>query len=269
MEISSGWCLVKNDLEEILDGIFLPEVECQYQFDSLLSVEEINKLGYIRNFPHLTCLGCSISEGEQTAFSRNEMVLDRSFQPQGVDFVLLPATCYKVYLKLQNTEIEDKKVVGCEARCFRHEDKPLDKFRHLNFTMKEFVCLGSEMDARHHLESGLSKIAMLFNSLNIPFDCVDASDPFFDTESSPAILSRLIPTKREFLFEGCAVASTNFHRNYFGEKFNISHSGSPVNTSCIAFGIERWIAMYSEVFGSYQAALSAQREAKRRYISRN
>lgn len=262
MEISSGWCKVKKDLEEILDEIFSPKVECRYQFDSLLSVEEIDKLGYVRNFPHLTCLGRSISKDEQYAFSRNEMVLDRSFRPQGVDFALLPATCYKVYLKLQNSEIVGKEVIGCEAHCFRHEDKPLDKFRHFNFTMKEFVCLGSERDARCHLESGLNKIAMLLNALNIPFDCVEASDPFFDTESSPAVLSKLIPTKREFLFDGHAVASVNFHRNYFGEKFNISHSGSPVNTSCIAFGMERWIAMYSEVFGSYQAALSAQRGVK-------
>lgn len=203
------------------------------------------------------------------AFSRGETILERSFRPHGVDFALLPATCYKVYLKLQNTEIASKKVIGCEAHCFRHEDKPLDKFRHFNFTMKEFVCLGSEKDARCHIEFGLTEITMLLNALNIPFDCVEASDPFFDAESSPAILSKLIPTKREFLFDGHAIASVNFHRNYFGEKFNISHSGFPVNTSCIAFGIEGWIAMYSEAFGSYQAVLAAQREAKKRYTSRN
>ena len=263
MEISNGWCLVKNELEKLLDEVFLPETECQYQFDSLLSVEEINKLGYIRNFPHLTCLACSIPENEQANLSRNETVLDRSFRPSGTNFALLPATCYKVYLKFQDMEIKERKIIGCEASCFRHEDKALDKFRAINFTMKEFVCLGSEADARLHLESGSAKITTLLDSLSIPFSRAEASDSFFDTTSSPAVLSKLIPTKQEILFKGHAIASVNFHRNYFGEKFNILYSGCPVSTSCVAFGIERWIAMYSEVFGTYQAALTAQYEAKK------
>jgi len=51
-------------------------------------------------------------------------------------------------------------------------------------------------------------------------------------------------------FDGHAVSSLNYHRNYFGEKFDIRYQGEPVHTSCVAFGIERWIAMLAERFGS-------------------
>ncbi len=263
MEIENGWCLVKTELGELLDKIFLQKTtDSKYEFDSILSVEEMTQIGYIRNFPHLTCITCLISENDQKRLSNGEMILDQSFRPQGINFSLLPAACYKVYLKMQNIEIEEKKIIGCEARCFRQEDKPLDAFRDRNFTMKEFVCVGNEVDSQSHLDFGVDQISMLLCALNIPFNMVEASDPFFDTTSSPAILSKLNPVKQEFLFQGHAIASINFHRNYFGDKFSISYSGVSANTSCIAFGMERWIAMYSDVFGDSQTALATQRKVK-------
>lgn len=107
------------------------------------------------------------------------------------------------------------------------------------------------------MEEGAERIDRLMGLLGIPFAFETASDPFFDMASSPAILSKAAPTKREVVVGGRAVASLNAHRAYFGAKFGIRLAGAPVHTSCVAFGLDRWMAMLEERFG-------APREARER-----
>lgn len=262
MEISNGWHQVRIALEATLDHLFDLRPEAFCEFDSLLSIDEMNALGYVRNFPHLTCLMCSIEEKKLGSFATGNSTLSSGFQPAGTDMALLPAACYKVYMGLRGRRLDEPLVVGCMARCFRHEDKVLDAYRALNFTMKEFVCLGNVRDAQRHIEDGFLHIDRLMDHLGIRFSCEVASDPFFDASGSLATLSRLSPTKREIVFQGHAVASMNFHRNYFGDKFDIRIADQPVNTSCVAFGIERWISMFKDVFKTPHDAIAALASAE-------
>lgn len=255
MNISNGWYQVRVELEAALDRLFNIEPESIIEFDSLLSIEEMNALGYTRNFPHLTCLMCSLDEAHLNHFATGKTTLSEAYQPAGTNMALLPATCYKVYLGLKGQELETCRIVGCIAKCFRHEDKPLDTYRAFNFTMKEFVCLGGSDDAKRHLEKGSEIISHLMNELGISFDYEIASDPFFDSSGSLATISKLLPTKREVVFGGHAVGSLNFHRNYFGEKFDIKLHDQPINTSCVAFGLERWMAMFRDEFQTPDRAL--------------
>ena len=257
MEISGGWYQIRIALESLLDNLFALRSESFFEFDSLLSIAEINSIGYVRNFPHLTCLMCSIEEGQLESFARGENTISAEYRVAGVDMALLPAACYKVYMGLSGERLDSPRVVGCIAKCFRHEDKALDAYRSINFTMKEFVCLGNADDAQLHIETGFAKIDRLMRHLGIQFSCEVASDPFFDSASSLATLSKLSPTKREILFQNHAIASMNFHRNYFGDKFDILIDSQPVNTSCVAFGIERWISMFKDVFETPINALTA------------
>lgn len=257
MEISNGWYQVRIALEATLDHLFALRPEAFFEFDSLLSIDEMNSLGYVRNFPHLTCLMCSIEEGQLSSFARGETTLSAEFRLTGIDMALLPAACYKVYMGLSGKRLDEPRVVGCIAKCFRHEDKALDTYRALNFTMKEFVCLGNADDAQRHIETGFAHIDRLMEHLGIRFSCEVASDPFFDSSGSLATLSKLSPTKREIVFQDHAVASMNFHRNYFGDKFDIRIGDQPVNTSCVAFGIERWISMFKDIFETPHNALTA------------
>ncbi len=257
MEISGGWHQVRIALEKTLDQLFTLKPESFFEFDSVLSMDEINTLGYVRNFPHLTCLMCSIDEKQLNSISTGATPTSAEHVEPNIKLALLPAACYKVYMGLSGVHLSEASMVGCIARCFRHEDKALDAYRAMNFTMKEFVCLGNADDAKKHLESGFEFIKYLLDHLGIPFSCEIASDPFFDLTSSTATLSKLLPTKREILYQGHAVSSMNFHRNYFGEKFNIFIEDQAVNTSCVAFGIERWISMLKDVFGTPTDALTA------------
>lgn len=252
MDTTGSWYYVRKDLEAMLDVLFqLPEDDF-VEFNSLLSVDELDALDYMRNFPHLTCLLCAVDTNDLREFSAGERHIAHSYSPSSTSMGLLPATCYKVYLGLQGQSLAFPRVVGCIAKCFRHEDKPLDHYRGLNFTMKEFVYLGSADEAKLHLDNGIAIINQLMAALDISFSYEVASDAFFDQSSSVATLARAFPTKQEVIFEGHAVASLNYHRNYFGRKFRISLGNVPIHTSCVAFGLERWVAMLRERFDDAQ-----------------
>ena len=258
MHLANGWYEVKLELERVLNTLFGRRRRIDYEeFDSVLTLSEINALGYARNFPHLTCLLCSVPAGLRAALSHGTHTLSHDTQPAGVGAALLPAACYKIYILHRDEKLAAERTFGCIARCFRSEDKPLDRYRGVNFTMKEFVHLGTADGAKAHLEEGFGLIGALLKALGIEYACETATDPFFDMSSSTAVLSQLSPTKREILFDGHAVSSLNYHRNYFGEKFAITLAGETAHSSCVAFGIERWIAMLNDRFGDAAKALSA------------
>lgn len=257
MQTIGNWNAVKRDLRILLDRLFELPDEDFYDFDSLLSVNDLENLGYPRNFPHLTCMLCSIRPELHEDFSNGRRNLE-SIQGEGhIQFGLLPAACYRIYLDRSGTSLRHPSVIGCEARCYRFEDKPLDSYRAYNFTMKEFVYLGTGLGASEHIQKGQARISGLLNLLEITHTAEVASDPFFDRTSSVATLSRALPTKTEIVFEGHAISSLNVHRSYFGTKFNIDLEGDPVSTSCVAFGIERWLSMLEVVFGEPRRASAA------------
>lgn len=261
MDLDRGWYHVRLELEALLNRVFAFEDAAILEFDSVLSIGDMNALGYARNFPHLTCVCCSLPQDRLPAYSEGSAQLASGAQTMTSDLALLPAACYKIYLSLRGRQLEAEQQVGCIAKCFRHEDKPLDTYRAINFTMKEFVHVGAAAGAQAHLERGAQRIDRIARALGLRYEVETASDPFFDASSSVATMSRLLPTKREIVFEGHAVSSLNYHRNYFGEKFGIRLNDQPVHTSCVAFGIERWLAMLGERFGSAAAAVEALRAA--------
>ena len=65
-------------------------------------------------------------------------------------------------------------------------------------------------------------------------------------------MQRLEPLKHEFRHRGSlAIASVNFHRNFFGERFGIrDQDRNTAFSGCVAFGIERWLYSLMQEYGS-------------------
>jgi hypothetical protein len=79
-----------------------------------------------------------------------------------------------------------------------------------------------------------------------------ATDPFFNPSGNPKFLmQKLDPVKTEMTFAGrLAIGSTNFHRNFFGQTFDIRRNGKEAFSGCVAFGMERWIYAILRRFGT-------------------
>ncbi|MFD9813571.1 aminoacyl--tRNA ligase-related protein [Streptomyces sp. NPDC059080] len=227
---------------------------------ALLPVAGLAKLDYYQNFPHqaLTVSGLDLERRPQgeaataiTAFPPDQL--------QGAEVAPPPATCYAVYLGLEGTALERDTLVTLVGRCFRREEHYKGLRRLLGFHMREIVALGSQEFVEDHLERSSQRILAFAEALGLEMRKEPASDPFFDGEGPRAKLQMLSPVKYEFLVGDLAIGSVNKHRNFFGERcdIRIAGTGRPVFTSCVAFGLERWLAVLHERHGDWAAVATA------------
>jgi hypothetical protein len=225
----------------------------------LLPVDRLAGLDYYQNFPHQAMVATSLLlDGP-----------DKDYQPSADSFptqaleparLALPAAaCYGVYLHLAGQSLESSMRVTVMGRCFRKEENYEELRRLLGFHMREVVAIGEQEFAEDHLREFTERLTAYAAKLDLPLTREAAADPFFDKGGSRALLAKLAPVKYEFIYEGLAIASVNTHRNFFGERCDITldRSGAPVFTSCVAFGLERWLSALTQRHGSWEAATHA------------
>ncbi|MEU0742262.1 hypothetical protein [Streptomyces sp. NPDC006134] len=177
---------------------------------------------------------------------------------------LLPsAACYGCFVHLTGSSTDTPVLISTVAQCFRNEDHHDGLRRLWGFTMRELVCVGSAETVRAHLDRHRERILAFGASLGLALDRRPATDPFFQKDGARTLMQLLAPVKEEYLHtDGTAIASTNNHRNFFGERRAIGHAGRPAFTGCVAFGLERWVHALSDLFeGDLTAAHRAVRRA--------
>jgi seryl-tRNA synthetase len=223
-------------------------------FPPLIPVRDLELFGYLDNFPHLALMASPLRTGEAAEpaasgarWSAEGAVATERLAPSGA--ALASAACYHVYLHLRDTTLDTARYVTTVATCYRNEQR-YDGLRRLQaFTMREIVCVGSGDEVRDHVAAFKPRIVAFARSLGLELEIRPATDPFFEPGGGRALLQRLFPVKEEFVFDdSLAVASVNFHRNFFGEKCDIRLAdGGPAFTGCVAFGLERWLAALLDV----------------------
>ncbi|MES4890687.1 hypothetical protein [Streptomyces sp. NPDC096012] len=238
--------------------------ERRYPF--LLSPRDLEAIDYYENFPHLG-LAAVAADPERLAQLRAGARSPLEQLPAGVlgdaSLALPSAACYSVYFHLR-----DQTLAAAENRfttvatCFRNETHYEGLRRLLGFSMREIVFVGSADGAREHLEQAKEQVLGLAGRLGLAVSTEVATDPFFDRNGSRATMQRLFPVKEEFVVDGLAIGSVNYHRNFFGERCSISlPDGSPASTSCLAFGLERWVHALTARFGDARSAAEAVLDA--------
>lgn len=228
----------------------------------LLPVARLAELDYYRNFPHQAMVVAPLQlDGT-----------DRNYQPSADGFVaeslepaqlaLPSAACYGIYLHLAGQQLAAPMRVTVLGRCFRREDHYEDLRRLLGFHMREVVAIGTREYVADHLREFTTRLQDFARELGLPLTRETATDPFYDRGGSRAVLAQLSPVKHEFLYQDLAIASTNIHRNFFGERCDITlaDGGGPVFTGCIAFGLERWVSALTRRFDGW-AEVSAALDA--------
>ncbi|WP_327697967.1 aminoacyl--tRNA ligase-related protein [Streptomyces sp. NBC_00459] len=217
-------------------------------YPPLTRVEDLHRIDYFQNFPQLAIAGSGLRpealerQGKEPAVAAADLL--------DAEYAMPSAACYNVYFDLAGTEIAEPLKVTTVATCFRREDHYDGLRRLLGFSMREIVCVGDRESVLGHLDEFKTRMVTYFADLGLPIDVEAASDPFFDASGARALMSQLFPTKEEFVFGGSlAIASVNFHRNFFGERCDLRlPDGSPAFTGCVAFGIERWISALTTHF---------------------
>ncbi len=225
------------------------------QFPPLLRVEDVDALDYFVNFPQLPLVVSSTRAATLHKHRSEEpgvrwAAVDKACLDDGGN-ILPPAACYAVYIHNRGCCVGRLKSVTTLANCYRNETHYVGLKRLKGFSMREIVFIGEMAEVTGTLEKARKAIQVMCEFLMIPVEVKNASDPFFDPNSTRAVTQKLFPVKQELVFEDdLAIASANFHRNFFGERFNISSSiGNTAFTGCIGMGLERWLHALLSVHG--------------------
>ncbi|MEU9460803.1 hypothetical protein ACIQCQ_25500 [Streptomyces sp. NPDC088394] len=260
--------LLKAALDEVFTRWGAEAGARQQSYPPLLRADDLRTLDYFRNFPHLGSPVTRIRTDRLAALAadRSEATALPAADLADATHLLPSAACYGCFLHLTGTSADDPVLITTVAQCFRGEDHHEGLRRLWGFTMREIVCVGSAEDVRAHLDRHQQRILAFGTALGLTLDRRPATDPFFQKDGARTVMQLLAPVKDEYLYtDGTAVASTNNHRNFFGERRTIRHAGRPAFTGCVAFGLERWVHALGDRFdGDLAAAHRAVRQAGER-----
>ncbi len=248
-------------LDRLLDDVFLTWAEdwnaLEYRFPACVEARHLDCIDYFRSFPHLATFPVTLDHAHDNlerfasapALGSNGALELTALSP--AEHVLTPAACYHVYIELEGTVLAAPRYVTTRAVCFRNEDSYTPLERQWNFSMREIVCIGTAAEVDAFLERCTEVVTAFVADIGLPVVWQQATDPFFSPNRNPKFLfQKLEPVKRELVFQGdLAIASTNFHRDYFGEAFDIVRDEEPAFSGCVAFGMERWVATFLAHFG--------------------
>ncbi len=227
----------------------------------LLPVAALSRLDFYDNFPHQALVVSPLDLRQHQPGARHESFAGEELEP--AELALPSAACFAVYLHHEGARLAGDTTITVLGRCFRREDAYDGLRRLLGFHMREVIALGTREFTQRHLAGFDERLAAFTTELGLPVCKEAATDPFYDRGGERALLQRVSPVKHEYLVGDVAIASLNIHRNFFGERCDITlaASGEPVFTSCVAFGLERWLAVLHERFSGWSAAAAAVRGA--------
>ena len=266
----------QTDLLRELDGVFAGWGRAAGAREilppPLYLVSDLEKFDVYTNFPHLALVVAPLKLAGGPA-----KPADGGFAPAELRDALLGlphATCFGAYLFHENTELTEDIVVTLVNWCFRNEEHFTPLRRLISFQMREIVALGTYGYTQQVLAAFTERITAFGDALGLGLERMAAVDPFFESDGARALLSRLSPVKHEFQVGDLAISSVNTHRNFFAERCDIRlPAGRDTNsetgqayayTSCVAFGLERWLSVLIDRHGSAAQALAAVRDAAAR-----
>ena len=221
-------------------------------FPPLLPRHQLERIGYLKNFPHLagTIFAFDGDEGQAVEQERRASEHGDWSEFQGMtDLVLTPAACYPVYPAIAARGKLAAGGVTVDAGgsyVFRNEPSG-DPARLQMFHQREIVRLGEPETVIAWRERWRNLAVELLRGVGLEAELDVASDPFFGR--SGRLLARsqraqelkfevLVPIAGE---EPTAVASFNYHQDHFTEVYGIEMEAEDptAHTACLGFGLER------------------------------
>ena len=233
----------------------------EYRFPTFIPARELAKLDYFRSFPQLVTFPVVLDSADDNLrrFTEGTPLNDRGelqmTETAPIRDALTPAACYHFYVQFRGETLDRPRYVTTRATCFRREEYYAPLQRQWSFSMRELVCLGTADEVKAFLDETQDRVNRFFERIHLPIDWQNATDPFFNPARNPKYLTqKLDPVKTEMVFQDhLAIGSVNFHRNYFGEAFEIQRKGEEAYSGCVAFGLERWLYAWLAQFGVDEA----------------
>lgn len=238
-------------VDRVIDRAAVPDAAEPMRFPPLLPRLQLERLGYLKNFPHLagTIFGFDGSELEANEqFERADRHEDWSAYQRMSDLVLLPAACYPVYPAVAargSLAPGGATIDGGSAYVFRQEPSG-DPARLQMFHQREVIRLAEPETVVQWRDAWRDRAIAILADLGLESAADVAADPFFGRQGRMLAASQLEQAlKFEVLVqiagpEPTAVASFNYHHDHFTAIYGLTMAdGGPAHTACLGFGMER------------------------------
>jgi len=199
---------------------------------------------------HLTPRFDSLRRFAADARERAATAPSADHEPRPTGFILEPVVCHNVYRALAGDRLTGTRLVTALGSCYRFEGcrfAPL--LRQWEFSMREAILIGEASALAHLRERILAATLTVCDELDLGGRLEIATDPFFVSEAGSArAFQAMQSTKLELRLDlgdgaATAAASFNLHGTHFTEPMDIRGPGGELlETACVGWGIERWMA---------------------------
>jgi seryl-tRNA synthetase len=234
---------------DLVSRLAKPDGAEELAFPPVLPRAQIEKLGYMDNFPQLAGSVHSFSGNDTRARELSSLVHEGQRWEHLLDpteLMLTPAACYPVYPCFSGLLPEGGRLVTVLGWVFRHE--PSDEPTRLqSFRMREFIRVGKPAEVVAWRDAWLQRGLALLTGLGLPVQSDVAADPFFgrvgrmmasnqvDQRLKFEILVPVISAEKP-----TAICSFNWHQDHFSSRYGIRNADDSVaHTACLGFGLER------------------------------
>lgn len=229
-----------------------------WHLPSIESTEDLlPRVGYLASHAqhvtwgvHLTPRFDSLRRFAADARERAATAPDAGHEPRPTGFILEPVVCHNVYRALRGARQDGTRLVTALGSCYRFEGcRFVPLLRQWEFSMREAVLIGAPGALAALRERILGATLAVCEELDLGGALEIATDPFFVSEAGSArAFQAMQSTKLELRLDlgggaATAAASFNLHGTHFTEPMDIrSPGGELLETACVGWGIERWMA---------------------------
>jgi seryl-tRNA synthetase len=247
-----GFERVRHGFDATITAAAAEEGPERLTFPPLLPREQLERIGYLKSFPHLAGSVFAFDGDEGQAVEQEERASrhqDWSEFQEMTDLVLVPAACYPVYpaVAARGPLAPGGALVDAGGSyVFRHEPSG-DPARLQMFHQREIVRIGEPETVIAWRRRWRDRSLELLRAVGLEADFDVATDPFFGRSGRLLARSqRSQELKFEVLVpiagpEPTAVASFNYHQDHFTATYGIEIEAADrtAHTACLGFGLER------------------------------
>jgi seryl-tRNA synthetase len=235
-----------NDFISLLSGYKINK----WFIPALIDGETLRRCGYFSTLPnHLTCVGHIKKD------KINEVITNNKVTAENIDnkfnYFLTPAACIHFYPILEKEYIYNE-IITTRARVYRYEDGKYEVGRRLwDFTVREFVAVGSVTYVKSFLDFLAEKLLQYAKTYSNKVQLIEANDHFYPTKENQMREKYQLSNslKRELIVNindsDLAVSSINYHAYHFSKEFKFDNNEEVV-TGCVGCGLERWLYFVQE-----------------------
>ncbi len=244
----------------VLGRLGADDVEDHVHFPPVLPRVAFERTGYIASFPNLmgsvhSFFGDDARHAEMVKAAKAGERWSDALEP--TDVMLCSAACHSLYPGMAGTLPAGGRTVQVSSWCFRHEPSR-DLMRMQAFRMVEYVFVGEPSEAVACRDEWLGRGRRVLEDLGLDVDTVTANDPFFGRRGrllaqnqQEAELKLELVTSVDAGATPVAVASSNLHREHFGQAFGITTaSGAMAHSTCFGWGLDRVVLALFHTHGT-------------------